>query len=140
MNTATLIGHLGNDPRTRTLDNGTSVADFDLAVNRRYTQNGQQVEQTVWINVTCWRGLAQTVGNFLTKGRQVAVVGRLEAPDAYIDRDGKARARNRVTALNVEFLGAGVAANAPELAGALEAAAAIAMPSEEEIAAVQAAF
>lgn len=125
MNTISFTGHLGAAPRTRTLANGTPVTDFDVAVNRRFTQNGQVVEQTTWVNVTAWRGLAQTCAAYLEKGRHVLVTGRLEAPDAYLGQDGKPRSRNRVTATMVEFLGSGATADAtaPEMDAALQAAA-----------------
>jgi single stranded DNA-binding protein len=90
MNTVSFTGHLGNAPRTRQLVSGTPVCDFDIAVNRRFTQNGQVVEQTTWVNVTAWRGLAQTCAQYLEKGRHVLVTGRLEAPDAYLDQRGQA--------------------------------------------------
>ena len=140
MNTLTITGHLGNAPRARTLDNGTPVCDFDVAVNRRYTSNGQTREETLWVNVTAWRGLAQTCTQYLEKGRQVLVTGRLEMADAYIGKDGKPHARDRMTALTVEFLGSGSGAtNAPELEGALEAASKAPI-TEAEIAAAQVAF
>jgi len=139
MNNITLIGNLGSTPLLRSA-NGTPVADLEVAVNRRFTVNGQQREETVWFKVVCWRALAQTVSTYLAKGRQVAVVGRMEAPEAYIDRDGNARARNRVTALNVQFLGANPDSSAADVDEAIEAAATVPMPSEEEIAAMAAAF
>ena len=126
MNTVSFTGHLGNAPRTRQLVSGTPVCDFDIAVNRRFTQNGQVVEQTTWVNVTAWRGLAQTCAQYLEKGRHVLVTGRLETPDAYLDKDGKPRARNRITAMSVEFLGSNSAgantATTPEMDAALQAA------------------
>lgn len=139
MNNITLIGNLGSTPVLRSA-NGTPVADLEVAVNRRFTVNGQQREETVWFKVVCWRALAQTCATYLEKGRQVAVQGRMEAPEAYIDRNGHPRARNRVTALNVQFLGANPATGAADMDEALEAAATVPMPTEEEIAAMAAAF
>ena len=134
MNESILTGNLGADPRSNTLPNGTNVCDFSMAVNRRYTTNGTQVEETVWVKVTAWRNLAINCGRFLSKGSKVLVTGRLEQPEIFQGRDGKWRAINHVTATNVEFLGTpnGAAAN-EELDGAMAAAAGAAVVTEAEM-------
>ena len=77
-----------------------------MAVSRTWTnQEGQRQEKTVWFRVTAWRKLAETVSQYLTKGRQVLVVGELEEAQAYTDREGNPRASLEVTALTVRFLG-----------------------------------
>ena len=131
MNQATYTGNLGADPRSVTLQNGTNVCDFNVAVNRRYTTNGQQVEETVWVKVTAWRNLAQNCARFLSKGSKVLVTGRMEEPEIFQGRDGKWRAINHMTATNVEFLSTpnGNAAN-EELDGAMAAAAGAAVNGE----------
>jgi len=131
MNESILTGNLGADPRSNTLPNGTNVCDFSMAVNRRYTTNGTQVEETVWVKVTAWRNLAINCGRFLSKGSKVLVTGRLEQPEIFEGRDGKWRAINHMTATNVEFLSSpnGAAAN-QELDGAMAAASAAAVNGE----------
>ena len=112
----TLIGNLGADPEMRYTPNGLPVTSFRMAVSRNWTgQDGQRQEKTVWFRVTAWRKLAETASQYLTKGSKVLVVGEVEEPNAYIDRDGKPRASIEVTASAIRFLstrGDGTAASA----------------------------
>ena len=120
-----LIGNLGSDPEMRYTPSGVPVASFSLAVNRVWTgQDGQQQEKTVWFRVTTWRKQAEIVSQYLSKGRQVMVVGEIEEPRAYIDREGNPRASLEVTARTIKFLGgrgggAGYSESAPEPADTL---------------------
>lgn len=101
----TLIGNLGADPEMRYTPNGQPVTSFRMAVSRSWTgQDGQRQEKTVWFRVTAWRKLAETASQYLTKGSKVLVVGELEEPNAYIDKEGKPRASLEVTASNIRFL------------------------------------
>lgn len=105
MNNVLLIGRVGNEVKVRMTPTVVAVASINLAVDMSYTgSNGQKVEKVVWTEVTCWRKLAETVAQYVVKGQRVAVQGTLEAPNAYIDRDGKAQAIARVTANQVQFL------------------------------------
>ncbi len=135
MNKAIQVGNLGSDPRVGQLPSGTPATDFNIAVNRRYTQNGQQVEETVWFKVRTYRNLAQNCGRFLGKGSKVLVEGRMAAPEPYINpRDGKAYATNVIIAERVEFLSTANGASAnEELDGAMAAAAGAAVVTEEEM-------
>jgi single-strand DNA-binding protein len=101
----TLIGNLGADPEMRYTPNGQPVTSFRMAVSRSWTgQDGQRQEKTVWFRVTAWRKLAETASQYLTKGSKVLVVGELEDPNAYIDKEGKPRASLEVTANTIRFL------------------------------------
>ncbi|MCD6518732.1 MAG: single-stranded DNA-binding protein [Anaerolineae bacterium] len=101
-----LIGHLGRDPEMRYTPDGTPVTSFTVATNRRWTDaNGQQQERTVWFRVTAWRRLAETCGQYLSKGRLVLVEGELTEPRPFQGRDGQWRASLDVTARTVKFLG-----------------------------------
>ena len=101
----TLIGNLGADPEMRYTPNGLPVTSFRMAVSRSWTgQDGQRQEKTVWFRVTAWRKLAETASQYLTKGSKVLVVGEMEDPNAYIDKDGKPRASLEVTASTIRFL------------------------------------
>lgn len=101
----TLIGNLGRDPEMRYTPSGVPVTTFTVAVNRRWTgQDGQPQEKTLWFRVTAWRKLAETASQYLTKGSKVLVVGTLEEPQAYIDREGQPRASLEVTAQDIRFL------------------------------------
>ena len=134
MNTGTWIGNLGSDPRVGQLPSGQAATDFTMAVNRRFTSNGQLVEETTWFKVKTYRNLAANCGKYLAKGSKVAVKGRVGQPEPYIGRDGKPYAVNVLFAENVEFLttASGAAAN-QELDGAMAAASAASVVSEDEM-------
>lgn len=102
----TLVGNLGNDPEMRYTPSGVPVASFSLAVSRSWVgQDGQRQEKTTWFRVTAWRKLAETVSQYLSKGRQVLVIGEIEDARPYTDRDGNLRAALEVTAQTVRFIG-----------------------------------
>jgi len=107
-----IVGNLGRDPEMRYTPQGTPVTNFTVATNERWTDpEGQQQERTTWFRVTAWRRLAETCAQYLTKGRQVLVEGRLNpdpqtgGPRIWTGSDGVARASYEVTALTVKFLG-----------------------------------
>lgn len=103
----TLLGNLGNDPEMRYTPTGVPVTSFSLAVNRVWNnQDGQRQEKTIWFRVTAWRKLAEVVSQYATKGRQVLVLGEIEEPRIYTDRDGNTRSSLDVTAQTVRFVGA----------------------------------
>ena len=102
----TLIGNLGNDPEMRYTPGGVPVVSFNLAVNKSWTtQEGQRQDRTTWFRVTAWRKTAEIVSQYLTKGRQVMVIGEVEDARAYVDKDGNSRASLEVTAQVIKFLG-----------------------------------
>lgn len=77
-NRVTLIGNLGQDPETKTLETGKKVTNFTLATDDGYkNSDGQKVSETTWHNIVAWNGLAEIAGKYLKKGRQVAVEGRI---------------------------------------------------------------
>lgn len=100
-----IVGNVGRDPELRYLQNGVAVCDFSVAVNKRFkTANGEQRDETTWFRVTCWRQLAETVKQYLTRGRQVMVVGEVKAT-AYLDKSGQPAATLEITASEIKFLG-----------------------------------
>jgi single-strand DNA-binding protein len=105
-----LVGNLGRDPETRFTPNGTMNVTFTMATNRRWNdQSGQLQERTTWFRVTAWGRLAETVNNlaqqnYLAKGRQVYVMGNLEAQE-YVDRQGQNRTSLDVRADEIQLLG-----------------------------------
>jgi single-strand DNA-binding protein len=102
----TAVGNVGRDPELRYTASGVAVCDFSLAVNKSYTKaDGERVERTVWLKVTCWRQLAEIVSQYVKKGRQVMVIGSLIEADSYEGRDGNTRTSLNLTADNVVFLG-----------------------------------
>jgi single-strand DNA-binding protein len=100
-----IIGNLGRDPEMRYTPGGKAVTEFSVAVNRKWTsQDGNPGEETTWFRVTCWGKLAETTNQYLTKGRQVMVSGRVKA-SAWTSQEGEARATLELTAQDVKFLG-----------------------------------
>jgi single-strand DNA-binding protein len=90
-NSVRLIGNLGQDPETKTLDNGKKVVHFTLATKDDFKNNdGQKVSETTWHNIVAWNGLADVAGRFLKKGKEVAVEGRLVYRN-YEDKKGVTR-------------------------------------------------
>jgi single-strand DNA-binding protein len=107
-----IAGNLGRDPEMRYTPDGTPVTNFSVATNRRWSSpDGTQNEETVWFRVTAWRQLAELCNQYLSKGRQVLVEGRMTAdretggPRVWTGNDGQPRASFEVTALTVRFLG-----------------------------------
>ena len=85
--------------------NGQSVTSFSVASNRRYrTAEGEQRDETEWFNVSAFGRLADICNQYLTRGRQVYVEGRLRGR-SYTDRDGQPRYSLEITANEVQFLG-----------------------------------
>ena len=115
-----IVGNLGNDPELRYMADGTPVANFNVAVNRRWTgQDGTPQEETTWFRVAAWRKLAETCNQYLRKGRQVMVIGRVSAR-AYTAANGELRASLDVTADTVRFLGGPRTEESPFADGAEE--------------------
>jgi len=77
-NKVMLLGNLGQDPETKTLDNGKKVVHFTLATKEDFKNgDGQKVSETTWHNIVAWNGLADVAGRFLKKGKEVLVEGRI---------------------------------------------------------------
>jgi single-strand DNA-binding protein len=104
-NSVTLIGNLTRDPDLRTTDGGSSVADFGLAINRKYKANGEWQENAAFIEVTCWGSTAENAKKFLSKGDPVFIDGRI-SQDTW-ESDGQKQSKVYVTAETVNFLHSG---------------------------------
>lgn len=101
----TLVGNLGQDPEMRYTPSGVPVTSFSLAVNKSWVSaDGQRQDKTLWFRVTAWRKLAETASQYLTKGRQILVIGEIEEARPWTDRDGNQRASLEVTAQTIKFL------------------------------------
>jgi single-strand DNA-binding protein len=99
-----LAGNLTRDPQVRFFANERAVADFGLAINRRYkTNDGQMKEETTFVDVEAWGRTAELVGQYLTKGRSCYVEGRLKL-DSWEDKEGQKRQKLKVVADSVQFL------------------------------------
>ena len=107
VNKIILIGNVGQEPDVRDLDNGTKVANFSIATSERgYTlKNGTQVpERTEWHNIVVWRGLAEVVEKYVTKGDKLYIEGKIRTR-SYEDKQGVKRSVTEVYADNLEMLG-----------------------------------
>ena len=98
-NTVELVGNLTRDPELRFTPNGSPVANFGLAVNRRWRnqQSNEWEEQTSFFDIVCWRELAENVAESLTRGTRVMVVGRLEQR-SWQTQEGDKRSKVEVVA------------------------------------------
>lgn len=107
VNKVLLIGNVGKDPDVKYFDNGNAVANFTLATTERgYTAaNGTQIpDKTEWHNIVCWRGLAKVAEQFVRKGSQVYIEGRIRSR-TYDDANGIKRFVIEIYADNLELLG-----------------------------------
>ena len=98
-----LIGNLTRDPELRYTTAGIPVARFSIAVNR-VARKGSGESEVDFINIVAWRRLAEICGEFLKKGRPVAVEGRLQIR-TYTGKDGQKRTMTEVVADNMQMLG-----------------------------------
>ena len=104
VNKVILVGHLGRDAETKFTPSGVPMSKFSVATNRRWKdqQTGEWKEETDWCNVVLWR--QENLANYLTRGKQVYVEGRLQTR-SYEDKDGKKQYMTEVVADDVILLG-----------------------------------
>ena len=98
LNRVILIGRLTRDPELRYTPQGTAVCSFSLAVNRKFNR-----EETDFIDIVAWRGLAENCASYLSKGRLAAVEGRIQVR-TYENQEGQKRKAVEVVADDVRFL------------------------------------
>jgi single-strand DNA-binding protein len=106
LNKVMLIGNLGRDPEVRSTPSGQPVASFTLATSRRWKdKSGQRQEQTEWHNIVVWGRQAEVAGQYLTKGKQVYIEGRLQTR-SWDDRNtGEKKYRTEIVCENFQMLG-----------------------------------
>ena len=106
VNKAILIGNLGADPEVRFTPGGQAVANFRIATSESWTdKSGQKQERTEWHRIVVWGKLAELCGEYLAKGRQCFVEGRLQTRE-WTDKENRKNYTTEVIANNVVFLGA----------------------------------
>ena len=87
-NKVQLIGNLGNAPEVKTTESGKKLAKFSMATNESYRNaNGEKVTETTWHNLVAWGKVAEIAEKYLTKGKEVAIEGKL-INRSYTDKDG----------------------------------------------------
>ena len=105
VNKVILIGNLGRDPETRYMSNGEAVTNITVATTDTWKdRNGEKQEKTEWHRVTFYRKLAEIAGEYLKKGRQVYIEGRLETRK-WTDKTGNERYTTEVIAADMKMLG-----------------------------------
>ncbi len=105
INKVILIGNLGKDPEVRYTTDGTAVASFSIATSENWTDKAtnEKKERTEWHRIVAWRRLGEICGEYLSKGRQVYVEGKLQTRSW--EKDGVTRYTTEVVASTVQFLG-----------------------------------
>lgn len=107
VNRVILVGNLGKDPEVRYTTGGQAVGHLSVATSRSWTdkQSGQRKEETEWHDVEVWGKQAEQCAQFLAKGRQVYVEGRLKTDKWQDKQSGQERSKVKVVADSVRFLG-----------------------------------
>ncbi|WP_426757162.1 single-stranded DNA-binding protein [Myxococcus sp. Y35] len=107
VNKVILIGNLGADPEVRFTPGGQAVANFRIATSESWVdKNGQKQERTEWHRIVVWGKLAELCGEYLKKGRQCYVEGRLQTRE-WTDKENRKNYTTEVVANAVTFLGGG---------------------------------
>src|SRR3954467_10336243 len=105
VNKVILVGRLGQNPEVRYTPSGAAVANFSVATNESWAdKSGQKQERTEWHKVVVWGKLAELCSQFLAKGRQVYLEGRLQTRQ-WQDKDGQTKYTTEIQAQTVQFLG-----------------------------------
>ena len=115
INKAILVGNLGKDPDIRYTPGGAAVASFSIATTESWKdkQSGEKVEKTEWHNVTAFGRLAEICGEYLKKGSQVYVEGRIQT-DKYTDKQGVEKYSTKIIINEMQMLGGRSGAGMPE--------------------------
>ena len=101
-----LIGNLGRDPEVRSTPSGQAVASFTLATSRRWKdKSGQRQEQTEWHNIVVWGKQAEIAGQYLTKGKQIYVEGRIQTKSWEDRQSGEKKYSTEIICDNFQMLG-----------------------------------
>lgn len=105
LNACSFIGRLGKDPETRYMPSGDALTSFSIAVGSQWKdKSGEKQESTEWVNITAFGKLAEICGEYLVKGSQVFISGRMKT-DKYTDKDGITRYSTKIIADKMQMLG-----------------------------------
>lgn len=106
VNKVILVGNLGRDPEVRSTTSGQPVATFSLATNRRWNdRQGNRQEETEWHQIVCWGRQAEVAGEFLRKGKQIYVEGRIQTRSWDDRQTGEKKYRTEIVCENFQMLG-----------------------------------
>ena len=106
VNKAIVVGRLGRDPEVRYTPDGTAVANFSVATSEEWKDKatGEKREKTEWHRIVAFRRLGEICGEYLSKGRQVYIEGRIQTRD-WEDKDGVKRYSTEIVASQMQMLG-----------------------------------
>ena len=103
-NLVQLIGHVGQEPEIKNLEAGKKLANISIATNEvYYRENGDKVEKTEWHRVTAWGKVAEIIEKYVTKGKEIAIEGKL-THRSYDDKDGNKRYVTEILANEILLL------------------------------------
>jgi len=106
LNKVMIIGNLGRDPEMRYTPSGSPVTNFSVAASRKWSSpDGEAHEETEWFNVVCWNKLAERANQYLQKGKQVYIEGRLRTRSWDDQQTGEKKYRTEVIAFEMVMLG-----------------------------------
>jgi len=107
VNKVILLGFAGKDPELRYLPNGTAVCNFSLATSETWKDsNGEKKDRTEWHSIVAFGKLGEICGEYLSKGKQIFVIGKLQT-DSWKDKDGNQRSATKVIISEMQMLGGG---------------------------------
>lgn len=113
VNKVILVGRLGADPEVRYTPGGAAVANFRMATSEKWTKDGERQERTEWHKIVAFGKLGEICGEYLAKGKQVYIEGRIQTR-SWEDKDGNKRWTTEIVANNMQMLGSpGEGVNAP---------------------------
>ncbi|MBW1851658.1 MAG: single-stranded DNA-binding protein [Deltaproteobacteria bacterium] len=106
VNKVILVGNLGRDPEVRYTPSGVTVANFSIATSEEWKdkETGEKQERTEWHRIVAWRRLGEICGEYLHKGSQIYIEGKLQTR-AWEDRDGNKRYTTEIVAQSMQMLG-----------------------------------
>lgn len=104
LNKCMFIGNVGREPQVRSLNSGSKVANFSIAVSKRYRdRNGEQKDKTDWVSCTAFGKLAEVIENLVDKGSQLYVEGEFNV-DNYTDDNGTKKQRTFINVVSLQVL------------------------------------
>jgi len=117
VNKVIIVGNVGRDPELRYTQSGQPVASFSIATNERFKdRDGNWKDRTEWHRIVAWARLAEICGEYLRKGSQVYVEGRIQTRD-WEDKEGNKRQTTEIVALSMQMLGRRGEGGGPPMGG-----------------------
>ena len=106
VNKVIIVGRLGKDPEVRYTPSGAAVANFTVATSEEWKDkdSGEKQERTEWHRIVAWRRLGEICGEYLHKGKEVYIEGKLQTR-SWEDRDGNTKYTTEIVAQNMQMLG-----------------------------------